>query len=157
MPFTAVYRFPDIVPPGRAYLHDEGIEAFGGRRSAAFRAGMILEESLMKESNFPRFLEEFDYLLAKIWGAKTGDKMLTFFGFKARKEWKDDPSVCAWVLRNGFYHMEERDLATGDMMIVLGQEEEYRRTTRNLEEYLHGKPNSVYTTGLTEVNLTRIS
>ena len=88
---------------------------------------------------------KFDYLLGAIWGKKD-EKIIDLFGFSDISEWPGNPDVTSFVIKNGGYDTREDDdsfvesYTCGDTLIMLGEEEKYRRTTKSLDEYMRNPP-----------------
>jgi hypothetical protein len=127
------------LPPIRAYLHNAGIdEAFDCPKRKTVEAKV--EEHLIKTLIMNRgIINGADYLLAAIWGDK-GAKMIDLFRYSGLGGWPGNPDFAGFVFRNGVYMPEKRELTCGDTLIVLGQEERYRRTTKDLKEYVEHSP-----------------
>ena len=98
----------------------------------------------------PSFIGDFAYVLAVMWGDKSrNEKVIDFFGFSGINEWPGNPDVSAWVMREGVYvsqerfgdiYVQNRKITCGDTLILLGREEQYRRKTSTLEEYVNIHP-----------------
>jgi len=84
-------------------------------------------------------IEQFDYLLAVMWGDKR-TKVIDFFGYSDVQDWPGNPDVSSWVLRDGVFmhkkNLTRGDTTCGDSLIMLGEEERYRRTRANLSDYM---------------------
>jgi hypothetical protein len=61
------------------------------------------------------------------------------------KEWPGNPSVSTWIYKDGIFvkadkNEDDEDELCGDATIIMGREEEFRRTTRNLAEFVTTAP-----------------
>ena len=135
------YRISSIseeLPPLRAYYHNSGfIAAFTDKVKEIHIATKNHLIDTLKENK--GLIESGDYLLAMLWG-DDGDKMIDIFKYSGVKNnWKANPGVESLVMKNGIYS-PDKEITCGDGMIVLGQEEEYRRTTWNLKDYMEHSP-----------------
>ncbi|GEM_PF-2898159 len=122
--------------PGRGYFHTSGFnEIFGGNVDAQESYAF---EALRDNSSL---LRDTDYFLVAIWGdVSKGDKVMDLFTYNGVYPWPGNPEVSAYVLRNGIYAPEERSITCGDTLMILGKEEEHRRQTTNLNEYISNPP-----------------
>ncbi len=131
MPFVALFN-RNGTPPGRFYLHDHGLEAFGD--NPIENAKEYTRKTL--KSFEP---EKFYYLLGVLHGRKTrtlNERIIELYGYSNTilKEWRGNPDVDLLNVVNGrrnrgFYR------PCGDTLILLGREEEHRRKSRSLSEY----------------------
>lgn len=136
--FVARVNLPYQGPPTRAYVHQAGLDLFGADDPHA-AAKQYLLESLA--GNRGAFADQ-TYLLAAVWGdAARQERVIDVFGFSDvhPDQWPGNPDVSGWVIRNGII-VPSTKLTCGDMTIVLGEEEKYRRNSRSLEEYLVNPP-----------------
>jgi len=135
MRFKAYINIPDNSPPVRAWVHEAGNEIYGVLETGLTEARHYLRHCLeLHKEN----LAQFQYVLAAIWGEET-DKVIDVFGFKDINDWPGNPDVQPWIIRNGLWRRE--DSATcGDGIILLGQEEEYRRVCGSLDDYMANPP-----------------
>src|SRR3989344_2642304 len=117
----------DFIVPVRAYLHRSGAELYGdGEADSHFM------NTLAKNSN--KF-KELNYAILVLWGdLNNQQKVIDVFGFSGINPWPGNPDVSTLVFRNGIYSPLEHTTC-GDTLILLGKEEEYRRTTTSLENY----------------------
>ncbi len=125
-----------IVLPTRAYVHLDGLDtAYCGNLHFAFdyfRRNIRFDEGLKNRSSKDGFL----YALAVIWGKGT-DRMADFFAFEKPDPWSSNPGTATWSYRNGFLVPA---ITCGDSLIVFGQEESYRRTTKDISEFMERPP-----------------
>jgi len=136
MSFVKCYNFPLGMPPTRAYLHSAGLhEAFGTENPF-----QVAEEHLVSILEEDReLLIKYDYLLCALWGLDTNRRM-DLFGFKDIREWPGNPDVYPLVYEDKTWlNPDEYGLTCGDFLMVLGQEETYRRIT-NREQYFAQPP-----------------
>lgn len=139
MGFAARLNFPENYLPCRAYVHTAGFtEVYSGEISQA-RDYLI---SIVNDPN--SYYEDFrksNFLLAAIWGSGK-DKIVDLFGLSDLnpEKWSGNPDVSAWVFRDGVYKPDPQ-ITCGDTLIMLGREEESRRTQPNLADYCNNYPN----------------
>lgn len=141
MLFKARLVAPNRTPPARIYWHSAGAnEVF---LNDADKARIYVREILDEQRES---LSHFDYLLGAVWGAlwsdakvPAEDKVLDLFGYNDTRVWPGNPDVHSYVFRNGEPSLRN-PITCGDTMIVLGLEEEYRRNTHNLKEYMRTPP-----------------
>jgi|SRR3989344_6176128 len=150
MTFVARLNYPEL--RFRCYVHSAGFEAIYGKnipadnslRTAvsASNAGDYAKEVLGNLNR--RVCSAFDYFLAVAWGDEQSEKrVLDLFGFNGIRDWQTgNPNVRAWIFADGIYVSPQppNALTCGDALIMLGEEERYRRTTPDLETYLLGSP-----------------
>ncbi len=141
-PFKARIHFADVSSPGRAYIHRAGLNEVFGSESAA-RNYFKQQYELYLKKNF----EKYDFTIAVLWGAKgqqVNYRNIDVFGFHGlNRKWPGNPDVSNFVLSNGIFKPLEKptDVTTcGDTLILLGKEEEYRRTTSGLDVYMNNPP-----------------
>ena len=124
--------FTEEHPPVRAYFHGAGFrDTFGGKLVARNR----LVATLYQRAGL---FSGGDFLLATVWG-DNGVPTIDLYEFKANTEWKKNPNYTLFVLKDGIFVPDRRDTC-GDMIIMAGAEERYRRTTENLDEYMAKGP-----------------
>jgi len=125
MPFLRVHSLSDFSTPGRLYDHTAGNEVFKTKDSS--KEYLIGQFYWLKKQNL-------DYFIAISWG-EDGDKILDLVGyFGVKKNWKTNAESDQWVIRNGI--VVHSGKICGEGRILVGREEEHRRKTRNLKEYL---------------------
>ncbi|MBI4116142.1 hypothetical protein HY449_00175 [Candidatus Pacearchaeota archaeon] len=136
MNFELLIRRNSEKIPVRAHLHRTGITAYGNTDEEIKRfAPEYLEEAIMsKEFNSLVEKHRLEYALAQMW-ADGNQRIIDFFGFgDLRGNWKGNPEVNSWDFRNGIF--TKGAITCGDGLIMLGREEEYRRTTHNIQTYM---------------------
>jgi hypothetical protein len=86
--------------------------------------------------NAPFKVKGLDYFISILWGDSRNNEMMDFFGYTdVKKAWKGNPDIFSWVIKNGVWR-KDNNITCGDGMILLGKEEEFRRKTKNIEEYM---------------------
>jgi len=125
----------DDFMPGRVYFHESDFtKAYGNFNKAKKHLLYILKE------NEDLFSMGDDYFLSIVWGNGTS-KMVDFFVYSGLGiKWEANPEVSSYSTEDGIYFPEKRNIVCGDGFIILGEEEKYRRTTKNLSEYIRNPP-----------------
>tara|TARA_Y100000034_G_C6547353_1_gene236355 strand:+ start:51 stop:500 length:450 start_codon:yes stop_codon:yes gene_type:complete len=126
--------------PVRGYIHRVGIEVYGNTKAERRGSAVCNLRNIKNSDKFLKIVkeEELDYLLAALW-ADGQEKVIDLFGFgDVRNNWPSNPDVLSWSFRKGV--LRRGALTCGDMLLVLGEEERYRRTTPNLKHYLGNPP-----------------
>jgi|TARA_Y100000034_G_scaffold49088_1_gene60680 hypothetical protein len=149
-PFVARINLPNEKTPIRAYVHKAGQgEVFVD----PVKAINYFKQELA--SGLKCSLEDYDFVLATIWGEESPGKSyenqkrnIDIFGFGYTENWPGNPDVSTLAVRNGICEPNydpNKDfgsvLTCGDTLIMLGREEEYRRVRPTLQSYLHLPPN----------------
>jgi hypothetical protein len=117
--------------PGRCYLHNCGIEAYGGKPFALAKADFL--EALEKiEITYP-------WSIGILWG-DNGVRVTEIFAFGGIKSWPGNPDIVYYQFRNGEFAFNPLNLTCGDGLRVLGREEDFRRTTGSLDDFLSSTP-----------------
>ncbi|MCH7568032.1 MAG: hypothetical protein IIA87_01290 [Nanoarchaeota archaeon] len=150
--FVMRANLPEMPIPCRVYVHQAGVDdVFGGPEKALSYTENLVRIISEEHIEVQDLLDQdtFDYLIAVTWGdirAPRGinQRVIDFFGFSGTEIWPSNPDVTAWVYREGLFMLRE-DIATGDTtcgdtLIMLGREEEHRRTTPSLEHYMLNPP-----------------
>ena len=138
-------NLPNETIPTRAYIHAKGKEVYAGRQRGLFAStGQPLgevREHLLEALDCKTIPTELQYILAIMWG-KDGDKVIDCFGFfdlpKEPEAWPGNTTVMGWRLTNGIYSTLFTTCSDG--LIILGEEEQYRRNCDSLETYLNSPP-----------------
>jgi len=120
---------------GRFYLHSAGLEeVFGNETNARDHLSEFID-------NHPAVFSPYTYVLGTVRGdVQSGDKLVDVFGFML-KNWSDNPDVYPWTVKNGVYIPEVNICHyCGDTLMLLGEEEKFRRTKKSLEEYIFHDP-----------------
>jgi len=152
--FIARLNFPQLEVPGRVYVHPVGFaEAYENKLTN-------LQNYFLEISQHHKYLfAGCNYFLATIWGdVKNKERVADLFMFSCVKNWPGNPDVLPYEIREGEL-IREKGLAPedetftcSDTLIMLGKEEEYRRATKSLEEYMVRYPDL----GELEASLTHI-
>lgn len=130
----------DQLPPTRAYFHSSMTEAYSNPNPDNKSIDALAKEHLILSLGMNLDLVDgADYILAAIWGDNSS-KMIDIFKYSDINNWPGNPDMGAFVLRDGVYVPEKREVTCGDTLIVLGQEEKYRRTTKDLTDYMEHPP-----------------
>lgn len=131
--FKLLRKEPELT--GRFYLHSAGLEEVFGTN---INARDYLSECI---DNHLAAFSLYSYVLGTVWGdLQSGDKLVDVFGFML-KNWSDNPDVYPWIVKNGVYTPQGNILKyCGDTLILLGEEEKFRRTRKSLEEYMFYDP-----------------
>lgn len=146
MAFVARINHPELRM--RWYLHATGSNLYGATLiDVANEADRYVRE---KSVHFD-FLHHvsFSYFLGMLWGLESrNERIFELYGYRDLRftntqTWQEsNPDVVPWVFVNGVYTAPTPPsaLTCGDGMIMLGREEEYRRTTSDLGAYLDSWP-----------------
>jgi|TARA_Y100000034_G_C6894311_1_gene411981 hypothetical protein len=131
----------------RTYLHTSGYDTAYEKNSANARAHLQatfenLEDLLMPLDHTPR-VQDCSYILSFVWG-QGEDKMIDWLlvhdidesYHTDTKMWRNaNPEINIITTENGLVYPDQSRIC-GDVSIVSGREEEYRRTTDHLDNYL---------------------
>lgn len=122
---------------GRAYFHQAGRSLFETTVDPVGEARLYLSQVIRR---YEELLRTFQLGFAAVWGDKEKNKRaVDFFGFSGISNWqKSNPDISVLVFKEE--KLAPRASTCGDAAIMLGVEESYRRTTRNLEQYLRKPP-----------------
>ncbi len=134
MPFAARTYIPGPVPT-RGYFWEAGLnENFGSPAEAREYLRQLLVHN-------HEIIEPAIFNIAAVWG-NSGKKVVELFGYGdfLHLAWPGNPEVYSWVFENGVYKPKERNVACAETMMVLGMEEDHRRTTHSLDEYMKTPP-----------------
>ena len=123
------------MPSSKVYLHPSGTESFNF-------TGVEFSEILRATPHMYR--ANHSYIIAILWGNE-GVQMADFFGYSGIEQWPGNPEVSCWVMKgiknNSAYTLNRGiDITCGDGTIILGYEEEYRRQTNSLTDFLKEMP-----------------
>ncbi len=119
------------------------------------RKAVVHALDVFTNSEFP----EFDYVIGIIWARKRGtikkeqklEKIIDWFGWKGldtstkADNWPGNPDIYSFVTIDSLIKLDDKNTGTseiscGDGAITLGEEERYRRTTKNLDEFASKPP-----------------
>ncbi len=146
MVFITRFTLADRTPPVRAYVHKAGLkEAYSTTLPQLFqeeknRVRNYLIEVLDKNQEE---YSKYRYLLAALWGQinpsdqTKAAKVIDFSGFSGidDEKWPGNPDVFSWVVKDGVC-IPTNQITCGDTLIALGVEEQLRRRTKNLADYI---------------------
>jgi len=119
---------------GRVYVFDCGFSEAYFEELDALRYATSVIKNARKEMEIP-----IDYFIGGLWGDKK-DRVIDVFGFSGvRENWQGNPDVHSWVVRNGVWR-KENPITCGNMLRILGIEEEHRRGKENLTDYIFNPP-----------------
>jgi hypothetical protein len=137
--FVARFNVPNrFLLPGRAYLHQAGLqEAFGSQDPVGEAGRHFLD--VLGIMNRGEIGKRYDFILATIYGDIEHRKSIDCFGFTCLYPWPGNPDISPWVCKNGVFVLD-KVTTCGDSMIVLGQEEAHRRACGDIVAYLCNPP-----------------
>jgi hypothetical protein len=140
--FVAVHNCPE--ESMRAYVHSFGLPDFGGsdlqensRLAIAHLIEVIRTPGVTDTMAFSGARVGSDcqeYLLAAFWNNQN-TPMIDFFRVLQRASWPGNPEFHSYTFERGIYK-PDAPVTCGDGRILLGREEEYKRKTKNLAQYL---------------------
>ena len=141
MAFVDRINLPDFEVPVRAYIHEAGFEeVYGGDVEVARkRLEDVIRLSDWKEREKQMNLQ---YILTTLIGGEEkyqGKPIVGFFGFFDIENWPGESKVKIFC----YLKPDQREVilnVRGDTLIMLGEEEKYRRTTKSLDEYMRNPP-----------------
>lgn len=114
--------FPVIVYP------EHGLENLIGISKESLQKYL---EELYHQNNLITSGSTFHIVI--LWNDK--DIMADIWIYKNISDWKNDPTIDVKNFR-GTIQINEGGITAGDGLILLAKEEEYRRTTKNIQDYL---------------------
>ncbi|MFA5953599.1 MAG: hypothetical protein WC812_03325 [Candidatus Pacearchaeota archaeon] len=127
MGFINAKVYPEL--KGKVYLHSSGKENYPTENDS-------LHYLMNCIANNRKEVEKGDYFISILWSNSKKEKLMDFFRYSGVKEnWESNPDISPWVVNNGIWR-KNQSITCGDGIILLGREEEYRRCTKNLNEYL---------------------
>lgn len=136
--FVARYTWwENPLTPVRAYIHQNTGRAFDDSKVEDLTA--YLRWALQ---NTAHLTSAAKFSIAFLWGQEDR-RMIDLFGYSDIEKpdgWGGNPEVTSYVLENGVYKPERKDITCGDGLIILGDEERHRRRTNSLTEYLESVP-----------------
>ena len=148
-------NLPEARVPLRGYLHATGVEAYTSSSPKLFIGYSGIREQLeIAEAHLQTIFSKglvapnkLNYIIAIFWGhERSKEKIVECFGFSGIQgfpHWPGNPDVKTWKLIDGVYYNNtnvQRKITCGDGIIILGQEEAYRRRCKTLDEYLQNPP-----------------
>jgi len=129
MSFTNAKIYNSIAKKGKAYTHNSGQRFFNSD-------DLISHYLALSFDNAPLETENLDYFISILWSASNEEHLIDFFGYSdIKNNWKGNPDISSWVLKNRVWR-KDNNITCGEGIILLGKEEEFRRKTKNIEEYM---------------------
>ncbi|MFA4960836.1 MAG: hypothetical protein WC548_04190 [Candidatus Pacearchaeota archaeon] len=122
----------------RTYVHEFGLCAFRKRECDAVDIAMSYVERIVQancRTMNNNFTDE-DGVIAFTWGNK-GIRMIDFYKMTYGKVWQLNPTARAFVYKDGLYQPDCESDTCGDGLIILGEEEKFRRMTTSGQEYFN--------------------
>ncbi|MDP1694142.1 MAG: hypothetical protein Q8L34_01240 [Candidatus Woesearchaeota archaeon] len=80
-----------------------------------------------------------NYSIVVVW-ADANKMRHDWFYFHSISQWPGNPSVDVYVFKNKGFLPREHQVTCGDSLIMLGIEEQHRKTTKSRAEYLRTRP-----------------
>lgn len=135
MGFVTRLNFPELPVPARAYVHKDGYSFYGDDQAAA---DYFLHAYENYHKTFPASAHAF--FLGALWANRDGELIVDYARLTKvnHDRWSDNavwPS-CSYI--DGVWLPCE--LLCGDEIIMFGEEEKFRRTTRDLRDYAQRYP-----------------
>lgn len=129
----------------RGYIHSEVLKHFSDNTWAAFHNSVDYFRGCFENDQ-----TDATYTLAAVWH-NGSDRMIDVFRYylDAKKSWPGNPVKHSWAYENGILvptakledgNVVSNEVNCGDGTILLGAEEQYRRRTFGLDEYLKNRP-----------------
>lgn len=148
-----IHRFHFYQPkPTKGYLYNYGVmDAFyndlpvlrdgkqirsGNGCTSAGNTKRYLEHIVIENN---KIFDDASFLIAILWG-DDGVKVADVFGYAKTEEWPGNPEVSNWVFRDGVYLPNPNYITCSNSIRMLGMEENARRGTKSLEEYMKLNP-----------------
>ena len=116
----------------------QGIERIYERGTLDQVIGRVVELQGKKDV-FNEHPERNKYGIVVVW-SEGKDLHHDWFLYWGIEEWPENPSVDNYYFKNGVFQPRERHITCGDSLIMLGIEEQHRRTTKSRAEYLRIRP-----------------
>jgi len=141
MNYKSTQSFPKIItlrensPPVRIHVSEMGYsDVFGGNEDQMKR---YTSQVFSKHNHLFR---KSNVLIGMLWADPiTLAKTLDIFGLSKEEKWEDNLGIYSWVIHNN-EHFPKDPISCGEGIIRLGKELEYRKTTKNIEDYLFSFP-----------------
>ena len=124
----------------RAYIHGGGIENFDTFHHEGLNAALSHFNPVLSKYIGSMVDENTNYSLAMIWhDGETG--VVDFFRYSGLdlNNWPSNPEMDSFVFKDGLY-VPGKPVTCGDGTIILGLEEQFRRKTKNLDEFSRNSP-----------------
>jgi hypothetical protein len=149
-------RPPSTYPPTRTYIHETAVDSLSQsvgtkdsrlrevlERTAKVASGHLIHSLEASSDRLGSDFQCFDYLLAFLW-AEQEARMVDFWGCVVdpnQEKWKGNAvEYHPWFTRNGQILAVGEGAFCGEGISISNQEEEYRRTCKDLAEYLKNPP-----------------
>lgn len=135
--FAQVRMLDEGKQKGRLYLHNTGIMSYGANpvRRAKEEFQNATDFLHVHNKNYP-------WVIAILW-AKEQEAIVDLFVYSALSgimDWPGNPDVDYGQFHSGKFIEKAKGLTCGDGLIALGREEQHRRNSRCLEQYLAEAP-----------------
>ena len=136
MGILARYTLSNLSTPSRLYVHTSGAELY---EDESPRAQMEYFINLVERN--PGFLGS-SLLVGIVWGdVERRQRVADVFAFDCTdSDWSFNPEIDSYVFRSSDLDVDS-PVTCGDGLIVLGAEEQFRRSCKNLHAYMSGAPN----------------
>ncbi|MBI2107015.1 hypothetical protein HYT57_03450 [Candidatus Woesearchaeota archaeon] len=134
--------------PGKLFLFDSGVEAFGETLDLQVQNAEEYARGQLSHLVYPHEFVQWKaiFTLGLIWG-DSASKVIDLYGYKGIDQsssdyWKNaNPDVTMWVAKtspgfNGAAWKKEDMASCETSLIILGREAVHRRKTSGLEEYM---------------------
>ena len=138
MAFIYQINFPEKFIPLRNYTHKTGFnEVFENDKNRILE--YLNQTFFINDQSYAHFIktDEISFFLTGVWGDQNGNKIIDVFGYNFNGNWPGNPDISNWTVKNGVWIKGNRISECGDMAIVKGEEEKYRRTKKNLKDYIN--------------------
>ena len=118
----------DSLFKGKIYTHHSG--------DNVYPEGHLVDYLSTSIKNAPQETKQGDYFISLLWSDEKRNELMDIFVYSdIKNNWKGNPGISSWVVTNGIWK-NKNPITCGEGIILLGREEEYRRTTRNISQYL---------------------
>lgn len=117
--------------PTKLYVFRSYLDTFGETR----RPSNLLIRTL---SEHPEIMDPHVFAIAFAFGDLDGEQVegIDILSARLRNGWEGNPMYDSWTFENGVYVPREKGEICGTGLIVVGEEEGFRRTTSDLNQYL---------------------
>ena len=149
--FKARYLLPDVDPPGRIYVQSSGLEMFATNpKNVTYHVDNSLENAIkfgVKTLTENRNkLNKFNFFIGIVGDPENKGKAFTLFTYhgifmphELHDKWFGI-RIGRHFFRNGYLLSEKIEFLDEDIITLLYKENEFRRTTENLEDYMRRYP-----------------
>ena len=133
----AQIKVPELPNPGRLYLHKAGLNLYGINPITAGKEDFKRARELLagQGKNYP-------WVIGILWGDQE-ERVTDFFmysGIDSDSDWGKNPEMSYAQFRSGVYVEKPEIITCGDGLIILGKEEEHRRKSIGIRDYLQISP-----------------